>query len=142
MTISVSWSTLDRVSGAVETRVYRNLTQHQVNSMISNISALRGISDVVKIVVTEGVYDAVAQRVSKMTPERWEKINDAIFTVEIELDSAMSNDGGEDEETKKDAERLLDDCATLRKRLQRAFKPSLRQLANAALQTKKELDEV
>lgn len=58
-----------------------------------------------------------------MTPERWEKIHDAIFVVEIELDSATCRDGGEDEQTKETAARLLDDATTLRKRLQRAFKP-------------------
>ncbi len=57
-----------------------------------------------------------------MTPERWEKIHDAIFVVEIELDSAMCRDGGEDEQTKEQAERLLADATTLRKRLVRAFK--------------------
>jgi hypothetical protein len=62
-----------------------------------------------------------------MTPERWSKINDAIFTVEIELDSAMRNDSNEDEETKEDAERLLADATTLRKRLQRAFMPVRKQ---------------
>jgi hypothetical protein len=58
-----------------------------------------------------------------MTHERWEKISDAIFVVEIELDSATCLDGGEDENTKDKAERLLADATTLRKRLQRAFKP-------------------
>jgi hypothetical protein len=58
-----------------------------------------------------------------MTPERWGKIHDAIFVVEIELDSAMCLDGGEDEQTKDLAERLLADVTTIRKRLQRAFKP-------------------
>lgn len=58
-----------------------------------------------------------------MTPTRWEKINNAIFVVEIELDSAMCDDGGEDEETKEQAEQLLAGATRLRKRLQRAFKP-------------------
>ena len=56
-----------------------------------------------------------------MTPKRWKTIHDAIFVVEIELDSAMCRDGGEDEATKADAERLLVDVTTIRKRLQRTF---------------------
>ena len=58
-----------------------------------------------------------------MTLERWKRIEDAIFVVEIELDSAMCDDGGEDEETKELAEELLADTVKLRKRLLRAFKP-------------------
>lgn len=57
-----------------------------------------------------------------MTAERWEKIHDAIFIVEIELDSAMCDDGGEDDTTQRAAERLLADATFLRKKLQRAFK--------------------
>jgi len=58
-----------------------------------------------------------------MTKDRWEKIESAIWNVEIELDSATCNDGGEDEATKEKAEGLLVDATRLRKRLIRAFKP-------------------
>lgn len=56
-----------------------------------------------------------------MTPERWERIKSAIWKVEIELDSAMCNDGGEDEATKERAERLLADATRLRRALIRSF---------------------
>jgi hypothetical protein len=58
-----------------------------------------------------------------MTPERWIKIEAAIWIVEIELDSATCLDGGEDEETKEKAERYLAQATTLRKRLIAAFAP-------------------
>lgn len=52
---------------------------------------------------------------------RWEKIKQGIWDVEIGLDSAMCDDGEEDEETKEVVEGLLKDATRLRKHLLRAF---------------------
>jgi len=56
-----------------------------------------------------------------MTEERKRKIANAIWALEIELDSTMCKDGGEDEETKEKAEYRLPEVTYLRRRLQRDF---------------------
>lgn len=59
-----------------------------------------------------------------MTKERYDKIEHLAMSLEIELDSATCNDGGEDERTKELAERYLEQATTLRKRLVRTFSPT------------------
>jgi hypothetical protein len=58
-----------------------------------------------------------------MTSERYAKLLDAAWVVEIQLDSATCDDGGEDDVTKEITERLLVDATRLRKLIQRNLAP-------------------